>query len=82
MSPPASATLADLVRNHRTSRHMSITDLVRTSGMSYSTVRKIEDGRIPNPGILTVIPLLTALNIPLEEVAALAVHDPDANLPS
>lgn len=42
--------------------------LVRSTGLSQSAIRKIEDGRTPNPGIFTLLPIWQALGLPIEGI--------------
>lgn len=51
---------------------MTWDDLVRSTGLSQSTIRKIEDGRTPNPGVFTLLRIWKSLNLPIEGVGELA----------
>jgi transcriptional regulator with XRE-family HTH domain len=47
-----------------------LADVARAAGISPETLRKIESGRLPTPAFGTVVGLSSALNISVEELAA------------
>ena len=50
----------------------SMVDVAAMSGVPVETLRKIEAGRIPTPAFFTVVALANALDIPLDQLAAVA----------
>jgi predicted transcriptional regulator len=50
---------------------MTWDDLVRSTGLSQSAIRKIEDGRTSNPGVFTLLRIWRALNLPIEGIGKL-----------
>lgn len=57
------------MRRARTERHITLDGLVRATGLSQSALRKIEDGRTPNPGLFTLRAIWKALDLPDETLA-------------
>jgi len=69
--PGPTETLAQYVRAARESRGATWDDLVRVTALSQSTIRKIEDGRTPNPGVFTLLRVWRALDLPCEGLCRL-----------
>jgi len=68
------AQLRDIGRQIRLLRErsgQSLSQLAKQSGISVTGVRNIESGRA-NPGLLTVVAILDALDVSIDEVVALA----------
>lgn len=61
--PLKGETLGAYLKRSRESAGLSQDELVRRTGLSLSTIRKIEDGRTANPGIFTLIKVWQALNL-------------------
>lgn len=76
MSKSKATTVGDGVgqrlAERRRIKRLSGQDLAVQSGLSVDTVRSIESGRIPNPGILTVAKLAAVLDASLDELAGLS----------
>lgn len=70
--PSSSESLAQYVYAARKARGRTWDDLVRVTGLSQSTIRKIEDGRTSNPGIFTLLQIWEALDLPVEAFRTLA----------
>lgn len=64
--PRRSESLADYISAARRSRGATFDELVRRTGLSLSTLRKIEDGSTENPGLFTLLPIWAALGLPHE----------------
>lgn len=69
--PGSTETLAQYLRAARKSRGATWDELVRATGLSQSAIRKMEDGRTPNPGLFTVIRVWRALDLPCEGLCQL-----------
>jgi transcriptional regulator with XRE-family HTH domain len=50
----------------------SMVEVAAASGVPVETLRKIESGRIPTPAFFTVVALAQTLDLPLEQLAAIA----------
>lgn len=70
-SPHAGETLSAYVSAARRDRGTTWDDLVRATGLSLGTVRKIEEGRTSNPGVFTLLKLWRALDLPVEGLVVL-----------
>lgn len=51
-------------------------EVAAVAGVPVETLRKIEVGRIPTPAFFTIVALAAALDLPLDELARLAVEPP------
>jgi transcriptional regulator with XRE-family HTH domain len=60
--------LGSLLRKARGDR--SMVEVAATAGVPVETLRKIEAGRIPTPAFFTVVALSTALDVTLDQLAA------------
>ena len=60
--------LGSLLRKARGPR--SMVEVAATAGIPVETLRKIEAGRIPTPAFFTVVALSTALDVTLDQLAA------------
>lgn len=69
--PGPTETLAQYLRAARKSRGATWDELVRATGLSQSAIRKMEDGRTPNPGLFTLIRVWRALDLPCEGLCQL-----------
>lgn len=73
-SPDAGERLGDYLRRSRRAGGWSQDELVRRTGLSLSTIRKMEDGRTPNPGVFTLLAVWKVLNLPPEALTKLTPH--------
>ncbi|GAA4895035.1 helix-turn-helix transcriptional regulator [Streptomonospora salina] len=64
----AGRRLGALLRHARAGRDLA--DVAHAAGVSPETLRKIETGRLPSPGFGTIIGLGDALDVPVQELAA------------
>jgi len=64
--PQRGQSLAEYVGDARRGRRVPLDALVRQTGLSTSTLRKIEDGRTKNPGVFTVLSIWRALRLPVD----------------
>jgi transcriptional regulator with XRE-family HTH domain len=64
----AGKRLGALLRHARAGR--DLTDVAHAAGISPETLRKIETGRLPSPGFGTIVCLGEALDLPVQELAA------------
>ena len=62
------AALSHQLRTLRRSRGFSQQILATRAGLSIDEIRSIEQGRIPNPGVLIVVRIAGALNVPIDEL--------------
>lgn len=65
----AGRRLGALLRHARAER--DLTEVAYAAGISPETLRKIETGRLPSPGFGTIVCLGEALNVPVQELAAI-----------
>lgn len=56
------------IREERESQHITQRHLALISGVSYSTITKIETGKTKNPAFLQVVMLCKALNISIDDL--------------
>ncbi|HZM84903.1 MAG TPA: helix-turn-helix transcriptional regulator [Candidatus Limnocylindrales bacterium] len=63
------AALAARLRHARTNIGYTQEQLAVQAGVAVSTLRKIEDGRVVEPGYFTVLALATALGLSLSDLA-------------
>jgi len=63
------ATLGELVRQQRSLAGLSQRELADTSGVPVTTIKKIENDTVANPGWHTVRALATAMQISLDTLA-------------
>lgn len=64
----AGRRLGVLLRRARAGRDLA--DVAHAAGISPETLRKIETGRLPSPGFGTIVCLGEALDVPVQELAA------------
>jgi transcriptional regulator with XRE-family HTH domain len=57
----------------------SMVEVAAAAGVPVETLRKIEAGRIPTPAFFTVVALAAALELALEDLAAIAVEPADVS---
>lgn len=67
--PHDGESLDEYMRAARLGQGVTLDGLVRSTGLSTSTIRKIEDGRTKNPGIFTLATICDALTVPREGLA-------------
>lgn len=60
--------LKDKIRQIRTEKHLSQSELARQSGHAVSTIHGIENGNNKTPGFEMIGDIAKALNIPLDEL--------------
>lgn len=70
--PQLGESLGDYVRAAREAQGLSRDDLVRSTALSQSAIRKIEDGRTENPGFFTILAVWHELELPIEGLTKLA----------
>ncbi|WP_283137440.1 helix-turn-helix domain-containing protein [Rhizohabitans arisaemae] len=64
----AGRRLGSLLRRAR--GETGLAQIALAAGISPETLRKIETGRLPSPAFGTIVALSEALNLPLDEIAA------------
>lgn len=83
--PSIAATLADIgprLKAARTQRNVTLTALAETTGISKSTLSRLESGR-RRVGLELLLPIAQALQVPLDElVAAPRTADPRVHAPA
>lgn len=72
--PQKRETLGAYIHFARTSQGISQDKMVRDTDLSLSTLRKIENGRTPNPGLFTLHRIWITLNLPWEALG-LVTHE-------
>ncbi|UHA72147.1 helix-turn-helix domain-containing protein [Paenibacillus sp. 481] len=73
-------TIGDLLRQHRETANLSLTQLGDKSGVRKGHISKIENSEIINPKFVTLRRLVNALNIPFAEIITLFIDlDQKAN---
>lgn len=72
----AGRRLGQALRAARAERPLA--DVAAAAGISPETLRKIETGRLPSPAFGTVVQLCRALDLDVEDLAHLWMHDPTA----
>lgn len=73
--PRRGQSLGEYVGDARRGRGMPLDALVRLTGLSTSTLRKIEDGRTKNPGVFTLLSIWRALRLPVDAFELLQPPD-------
>jgi transcriptional regulator with XRE-family HTH domain len=66
------AHVGSRLADRRRDRRLSGQQLAVSAGLSIDTVRSIESGRIPNPGIVTMARLAAVLEASLDEMTGLS----------
>lgn len=72
--PKPGETLAAYLHRARQATGTTQDQLVRSTGLPLSTIRKIEDGRTVNPGVFTLVPILRALELPIDALLVVGGH--------
>ena len=62
------AVLAERIRVMRQTADMTQQELATQAGVALSTLRKIETGQITEPGYFTILAIVNALGISLQEL--------------
>ncbi|CAH8720848.1 helix-turn-helix domain-containing protein [Paenibacillus thiaminolyticus] len=62
------STLGELIQRYRQERGMTQANLAELSGVSSGSISKIENGEIRRPDFKTIQPIISVLEIPLDEV--------------
>lgn len=62
-SPPDTRPIGDRILELRTQRGWTKLDLADAAGVSISTIYDIENHKHPNPGVLTINKLVTAMGV-------------------
>lgn len=70
----AGRRLGQTLRDARGERPLA--DVAGAAGISPETLRKIETGRLPSPAFGTVVHLCRALELDIDDVARVWMHDP------
>lgn len=78
-APGRDETLGAYLKRSREAADLSQDELVRRTGLSLSTIRKMEDGRTANPGIFTLVKVWRALN--LDPAGLVEVRQQDSKRP-
>lgn len=65
------------LRFWREERRISQEKLALLTGMAQSYISHIERGKIPNPGVLTILRVLKELEVTMPELLALLPGEPD-----
>lgn len=73
-----SESLASYLRRSREASGLSQDELVRRTGLSLSTIRKMEDGRTANPGVFTLLKVWRALGLAPESLMRVHEHSSDS----
>jgi transcriptional regulator with XRE-family HTH domain len=68
-------TIADIIRNARRRRGITLRALAAETGLSNPVISQIENGQIVNPGIITVMRIARALGVRPATLAAAAIRD-------
>lgn len=76
VAPKRGETLGAYLKRCRETADLSQDELVRRTGLSLSTIRKIEDGRTANPGIFTLTKVWRELNLDPAGLVKVSQHDP------
>lgn len=58
----------DRIKEKRVIKKLSLRDLEKISGVSYITIKNIEDGTIKNPSFEKVVKIAKSLDISLDEL--------------
>lgn len=74
-APVRGEVLSAYLKRSREAAGLSQDELVRRTGLSLSTIRKMEDGRTTNPGIFTLMKVWQALNLAPDGLVKLREHD-------
>ncbi|MGB3411414.1 MAG: helix-turn-helix transcriptional regulator [Microthrixaceae bacterium] len=53
-----------------------LTDVAAAAGISHETLRKIETGRLPSPAFGTVVQLCGVLDLDIDDIARVWLHEP------
>ncbi len=61
--------LKDKIREERTKKHMSLSEVARQSGHAVSTLHGIENGYNKSPSFKTICDVANVIGIPLDELA-------------
>lgn len=56
------------IREKRITKKLSLRDLEKISGVSYITIKNIEDGTIKNPSFEKVVKIAKSLDVSLDEL--------------
>lgn len=75
-APESGETLGQYLRAMRLVQHLSWDYLVKQTPSSQSTIRKIELGLTPNPGVFTVLPILDSLHLSINCLQAFRTDRP------
>jgi transcriptional regulator with XRE-family HTH domain len=66
---PLAGAIGRRIAKRRETLGLSGQQLAQEAGVSIDTVRSIESGRVPNPGIMTVTKIADVLEASLDELA-------------
>lgn len=75
-APRRDELLSAYLKRSREAAGLSQDELVRRTGLSLSTVRKMEDGRTANPGLFTLLKVWQALNLAPDGLVRVREGDP------
>ncbi|MGB6057584.1 MAG: helix-turn-helix transcriptional regulator [Microthrixaceae bacterium] len=70
----AGRRLGQALRGARGER--SLADVATAAGISHETLRKIETGRLPSPAFGTVVQLCGVLDLDVDDIARVWMHEP------
>lgn len=77
--PHRNETLGAYIRAARTSQGISQDAIVRETDLSLSSLRNIESGRTPNPGLFTLHQIWVTLNMPWKALGLVAKDSPTSS---
>lgn len=70
------AALARAIRSARERQNMTQEQLAYTTGLSLSTVRKIENSAVVEPGFFTIMAIIAALDLDLPRLELRTIKQP------
>lgn len=82
MPPSKAKQLGKIVRDARTAKGVSYRTLAESIGVHHTTIARLENGEVESPAVTMLQALSRALEIPLEDLYALAGYARTEVLPS
>lgn len=68
-------TLGEFVRKHRKAKRLTLQQVAGMAGTSKSYVWELENGRVPNPGLMNCIYIAFAIGVGIEDMASAACDE-------